>query len=175
MNNISSRNSIPKARRLVPKNYVTIEYILKPSPLSYRNYISGKNLITKTESCKGLEKNGVKRNHSSRPSADFNFYKLDFKEINNQKYFESIVGNKILVNKRTEPRKHKSIDKKHLSNYPSAIRNTSNNKACKEEDKIMVQNRGFVGSKICKLNSSKILLNKLLYAHKSFDVSRIVA
>jgi hypothetical protein len=106
------RNSLPKIRQLVPKNYVNIKYILKPSPMSYRNSVLGSNLIKHYDSCSGLDStlNYKKKVASSRARNEVSPVLLQLnvtskeKQRNNKSY--SVFRGKTLE------KKQKSFEKK---------------------------------------------------------------
>ena len=94
MSQSNLRNSLPRIRKILPKSYVDIRYILKPSPVIYRNCIQGHNLIKRNESYKNIkEKVGKNKSRISEEvegngisQGSNGFIQFSMKETNNQKY-----------------------------------------------------------------------------------------
>lgn len=93
-----SRSSLPRIRKLLPKNYVDIRYILKPSPITYRNSVQGHNLIKRNDSYKSIrDKIGKSKSKISEDiegrginEGSTGFIQFSMKEISSQKYYNPV-------------------------------------------------------------------------------------
>ena len=180
MNISPIRNSLPKIRKLLRKNYVDIKYILQTSPITYRNSIQGNNLISSTDSYRRLENQSKSRknirNLENRNNSEINSIVLQLNVEENDKNKLQHSGFKI-KGKISDSRRlysKQSLSECRNTNFKSV--GIKKNKIAEsllskfeENFTVLGNNQGFIGSKVLKINSSRKLIQKKTDIYKSVE------